>query len=127
LIAPEQFAIGGVDSVRGYLESSNLGDNGMQLALELRTPPLKKYLKQYSFADYLKDFYFFSFYDAGLVSLNNSPRGSSSQHVTSAGVGLKLKATSGLFAYLDYAHAFEDSIQVSAGDERVHFRLGYEW
>jgi hemolysin activation/secretion protein len=127
LIAPEQFAIGGVDSVRGYLESSNLGDNGMQLALELRTPPLKKYLKQYSFADYLKDFYFFSFYDAGLVNLNNSPKGRSNQHITSAGLGFKLKATSGLFAYLDYAHVFEDSIQVSAGDERVHFRLGYEW
>lgn len=127
LIAPEQFAIGGVDSVRGYLESSNLGDNGMQLAIELRTPPLKKYLKQYSFADYLKDFYFFSFYDAGLVDLNNSPKGSSNQHISSAGLGFKLKATSGLFAYLDYAHVFEDSVQVSAGDERVHFRLGYEW
>lgn len=127
LIAPEQFAVGGVDSVRGYLESSSLGDNGMQLALELRTPPLKKYLKQFKAADYLKDFYLFSFYDAGLVKVYNSPNAQSSQHVTSAGVGVKLKTNSGVLAYLDYAYAFKDSIQVNAGDERLHFRLGYEW
>ncbi|QVL46638.1 MAG: ShlB/FhaC/HecB family hemolysin secretion/activation protein [Methylophilaceae bacterium] len=127
LIAPEQFAVGGVDSVRGYLESSSLGDNGMQLAFELRTPPLKKYLKEYRFADYVKDFYLFGFYDAGVVKIYNSPNDQSSEHVTSTGLGFKLKATSGLFAYLDYAYAFKDSIQVDAGDERLHFRLGYEW
>ena len=127
LIAPEQFAVGGVDSVRGYLESSSLGDNGMQLALELRTPPLKKYLKEYRFADYVKDFYLFGFYDAGVVKVYNSPNDQSSEHVTSAGLGVKLKTNSGLFAFLDYAYAFKDSIQVNTGDERLHFRLGYEW
>jgi hemolysin activation/secretion protein len=127
LIAPEQFAVGGVDSVRGYLESSSLGDNGMQLAFELRTPPLKRYLKEYRFADYVKDFYLFGFYDAGVVKVYNSPNDQSSEHVSSTGLGFKLKATSGLFAYLDYAYAFKDSIQVDAGDERLHFRLGYEW
>jgi hemolysin activation/secretion protein len=116
-----------VDSVRGYLESSSLGDNGIQLALELRTPPLKKYLKQFKASDYLKDFYLFSFYDAGLVKVYNSPNAQSSQHVSSAGIGLKLKTNSGVLAYIDYAYAFQDSIQVNAGDERLHFRLGYEW
>jgi hemolysin activation/secretion protein len=127
LIAPEQFAVGGVDSVRGYLESSNLGDNGMQLAFELRTPPLKKYLKQYPFVDYLKDFYLFSFYDLGVVDVYDSLKNQSAQNVTSAGLGFKLKTTGGLFAYLDYAHVFDNSIQVNAGDERMHFRLGYEF
>ena len=127
LIAPEQFAVGGVDSVRGYLESSNLGDNGMQLAFELRTPPLKKYLKQYPFVDYLKDFYLFSFYDLGVVDVYNSVKNQPAQKVTSAGLGFKLKTTGGLFAYLDYAHVFDNSIQVNAGDERLHFRLGYDF
>jgi Hemolysin activation/secretion protein len=54
LIAPEQFAVGGVDSVRGYLESSNLGDNGMQISFELRTPPLKKFIKQTPFCGLFK-------------------------------------------------------------------------
>jgi hemolysin activation/secretion protein len=119
--------VGGVDSVRGYLESSNLGDNGMQLAFELRTPPLKKYLKQYPFVDYLKDFYLFSFYDLGVVDVYNSVKNQPAQKVTSAGLGFKLKTTGGLFAYLDYAHVFDNSIQVNAGDERLHFRLGYDF
>jgi hemolysin activation/secretion protein len=127
LIAPEQFAIGGVDSVRGYLESSSLGDNGMQVAVELRTPPLKKFFKQYQFANYLKDFYLFGFYDAGLVKVYNSPNNRPNQHITSTGVGLKLKTNKGLFTSLDYAYAFDDSVQVNAGDERLHFRLGLEW
>ncbi len=42
LISAEQFAIGGVDSVRGYLESSELGDNGVSGTIELRTPPLQR-------------------------------------------------------------------------------------
>lgn len=127
LIAPEQFAIGGVDSVRGYLESSSLGDNGVQVAIELRTPPLKKLIKQYQFADYLKDFYLFGFYDAGLVRVYNAPNNRPNQHIASTGVGLKLKTNKGLFTSLDYAYAFDDSVQVNAGDERLHFRLGIEW
>ncbi len=127
LIAPEQFAVGGVDTVRGYLESSNLGDNGVQASLELRSPPIKKFIKQQNIADGLKDMYLFTFYDAGVVKVYNSPNNQSSQHVSSAGMGIKLKTNNGMFAYLDYAYAFQDSIQVSAGDERLHFRLGYEW
>ena len=127
LIAPEQFAVGGVDSVRGYLESSMLGDNGVQLALELRTPPLKKYLTQQTIADSLKDFYMFAFYDAGIVKVYNSATNQSAQHISSTGLGIKLKTNKGMFAYLDYAQALQDTMQVNAGDKRVHFRLGYEW
>lgn len=127
LIAPEQFAIGGVDTVRGYLESSNLGDNGVQASIELRSPSFKKLIKHQNVADALKDIYLFTFYDAGVVKVYNAPNSQSSQHVSSAGLGIKLKTNTGMFAYLDYAYAFQDSIQVAAGDERLHFRLGYEW
>lgn len=41
LITPEQFAIGGADSVRGYTESTSLGDGGILGSLELRTPDRK--------------------------------------------------------------------------------------
>jgi hemolysin activation/secretion protein len=40
LISNEQFVAGGVDSVRGYLESSAVGDKGVRAALELRSPEL---------------------------------------------------------------------------------------
>lgn len=40
LISNEQFAVGGVDSVRGYLESEASGDRGARLQLQLNTPDL---------------------------------------------------------------------------------------
>jgi hemolysin activation/secretion protein len=40
LISNEQFVAGGVDSVRGYLESAAVGDSGVRGSLELRTSEL---------------------------------------------------------------------------------------
>lgn len=40
LISSEQFGLGGFDSVRGYLESENVGDNGLMGSFELRSPNL---------------------------------------------------------------------------------------
>jgi hemolysin activation/secretion protein len=127
LIAPEQMAIGGVDSVRGYLESSELGDNGLQATLELRTPPLKKFISTSKVAEHIKELYAFAFTDVGYIKIKDAVGQDPSRQIASAGVGLKLKANNGLFTYLDYAHAFRDSIEVDKGDDRLHFRLGYEW
>ncbi|MBN4669065.1 ShlB/FhaC/HecB family hemolysin secretion/activation protein, partial [Pandoraea nosoerga] len=38
LVSSEQFSLGGLDTVRGYLESEMLGDNGAVANIELRTP-----------------------------------------------------------------------------------------
>lgn len=127
LISAEQFTIGGVDSVRGYLESSELGDNGLLASLELRTPPLKQYISQHLFSDYIKDFYAFGFIDAGLTKTYLLSGSDSTRELTSAGLGFKLKSTGGLFTNLDYAHAYKDAVNVDKGDDRLHFRVGYEW
>ena len=124
LISAEQFTIGGVDSVRGYLESSALGDNGVSGTLELRTPPLMKYIK----TDLFKEFYAYSFIDAGYVSIYDPlPKQDKSSDLMSVGLGVKLKATKGIFTNLDYAHALRDSGDIKSGDDRLHFRVGYEW
>ena len=123
LISAEQFTIGGVDSVRGYLESSALGDNGVSANLELRTPQFKRHFK-----DYIKDLYAFTFVDAGRVSIYDPlPNQDKTSDLLSVGLGVKLKATKGVFTNLDYAHALRDSGQVEKGDDRLHFRIGYEW
>ena len=127
LISAEQFTIGGVDSVRGYLESSELGDNGALASLELRTPQLKKYISQHLFSDYIKDFYAFGFVDAGVTRVYDISGGDSTRDLLSAGMGFKLKGNGGLFTNLDYAHAYKDAIDVDKGDDRLHFRVGYEW
>lgn len=127
LIGVEQFTLGGVDSVRGYLESNELGDNGVFTSIELRTPPLKKFIKDKQFADYIKDFYAFSFFDAGYSHLYNPGGDTTNSNIASAGLGLKLKTNKGLFTNLDYAYALKDSGLIKSGDDRLHFRVGYEW
>lgn len=128
LVGVEQFAIGGVDSVRGYLESSELGDSGIFTSVELRTPPFKKFMKNKNYIDYIKDFYAFSFIDAGYSRIYDPLDGQDkSSNISSAGLGLKLKTTKGIFTNLDYAYAFKDSGEVKSGDDRLHFRVGYEW
>jgi hemolysin activation/secretion protein len=124
LISAEQFTIGGVDSVRGYLESSALGDNGVSGTLELRTPPLIKYIK----TDFFKEFYAYSFIDAGYVSIYDAlPNQDKNSDLLSAGLGVKLKATNGFYSNIDYAHALRDSGDVKSGDDRLHFKVGFEW
>lgn len=127
LISTEQFTIGGVESVRGYLESSRLGDSGVSGTLELRTPPLAQYLKQYQFASYIKDLYAYSFIDAGRVQIKNPAGLETHYELYSAGLGFKLKTNNGWFSYLDLAQAMNDAPEVEKGDFRLHFRAGYEW
>ena len=40
LVNNEQFAVGGAESVRGYLEAETLGDSGVSGSLELHSPAL---------------------------------------------------------------------------------------
>jgi hemolysin activation/secretion protein len=128
LIGVEQFTLGGVDSVRGYLESSELGDDGAFASVELRTPPFKKFIQNKSYADLIKDLYAFSFIDAGYSRLKDiTSSEDNTSNISSAGIGVKLKTTKGIFTNIDYAYAFKDSSLVKSGDDRLHFRVGYEW
>ncbi len=128
LISAEQFTIGGVDSVRGYLESAALGDNGLSGSLELRTPPFKKYIKDNKYSDFVKELYAYSFLDAGRVSIYDPlPSQVKSSELFSTGLGIKFKSTKGIFSNLDYAHVLRDAGEVKSGDDRLHFKVGYEW
>jgi hemolysin activation/secretion protein len=125
LISAEQFAIGGVDSVRGYLESAALGDNGITSNVEIRSPPLQRYLKN-NISDYVKELYAYSFIDAGYVSIYEPLFQEKSSDLMSLGMGVKFKSTNGIFTTIDYAHALRDSGLVKNGDDRFHFRVGYD-
>lgn len=128
LVSAEQFTIGGADSVRGYLESQALGDYGVSGSLELRTPPLVKFIQNHAFKDYIKDLFAFTFIDAGQVTtLKPLPNQDESSDLFSVGLGIKLKLAQGFFTNLDYAHALREAGEVEKGDDRVHFRVGYEW
>ncbi|HET6553619.1 MAG TPA: ShlB/FhaC/HecB family hemolysin secretion/activation protein [Dyella sp.] len=125
LISNEGFAIGGADTVRGYLESEQLGDTGADLNLELRSASLNRWL-----GGWAQRFMGFLFYDAGTVSLLDPLPGKDGSIVSrhdlmGAGAGLRLTAFKDLTAALDWAYPLRDSTYTQKGDSRVHFQLHY--
>ena len=126
LISNEQFSAGGVDSVRGYIESSALGDNGIQGTVAL----------DYSlFGDkpptFIQDWTLGVFVDAArlrvmdpLSTANIDTR----NELLSAGVGMVMQAFSGMNLKLDYAKPLYKLQQDGFDDgAKLHFSLGYEF
>ena len=123
LISNEQYFLGGLDTVRGYLEASALGDQGVNATLELRTPPLQKYL-----VDGFNDVRLLAFYDYGYAKVTDPGASQIARFVlASYGVGLDVKATHGLFARLDFAQALRPVGTVEKNDTRLHFKVGFDW
>ncbi|MEM5788687.1 MAG: ShlB/FhaC/HecB family hemolysin secretion/activation protein [Syntrophobacteraceae bacterium] len=86
-ISNEQYAAGGMDSVRGYKESEALGDNAVHTTIELSGPDL---VKKFSGAE--KDFKIvpYVFYDFAALKVNDPlPEQDENALVHSAGVGLR--------------------------------------
>lgn len=122
LISNEQFAIGGVESVRGYYESAAVGDDGVMIAVEAATPNLARHA-----GDFIDDLRLLAFADAGHVRVRKPLPGQFSQFdLAGAGLGLRVKAK-GVAAAIDWAHALKDIAGTASGDNRVHFKLSYEW
>lgn len=122
LISNEQYAIGGVDTVRGYLESAALGETGISLSLEARTPNQGKKI-----ADALDELHLLAFVDGGYVQVREPITAEDRFTLAGAGLGLRLKGWGGVSAGLDWAVALKDLGSTERGDSRAHFRLGYEW
>jgi hemolysin activation/secretion protein len=121
LISNEQFAIGGAESVRGFLESDELGDYGISGTLEWRTPMLSGWL-----GDWATDLHLLSFFDAGVVRIIDAlPGQPSAADLSSWGFGLRFGGTEGLMATFDWADPLVPTNDVEAGDSRIHFQVRY--
>jgi hemolysin activation/secretion protein len=121
LVSNEQFAIGGADTVRGYLESTALGDYGGAGTFEVRQTSLSKLLQLPTGAAYVM-----AFYDAGIVQLLSPlPSQVRTFDLASAGVGFRILGWHGLTMGFDWAHAFESAGRIEQGDERTHFSFSY--
>jgi len=84
LINSEQFAGGGLGTVRGYLESEQLGDDGVFGTLELRSPSLV----DKGGADGTDDWRFYGFFDGGFVSIKSPlPGQDAGNSLASVGLG----------------------------------------
>ena len=121
LISNEQYAGGGLDSVRGYTEAERLGDDGARGSLELRTPQLLEGRSRFT------NSYCYLFADGARVKiLDPLPAQRTGYHLASEGVGFRFKYD-GLLADVDGARADTAGYVTRAGSYSVQFRVNYTW
>jgi hemolysin activation/secretion protein len=120
LIPAEEYFAGGVDSVRGYLESEALGDNAFHWTLELFSPTIPTV-----HSDPLKESVQITvFYDAAYLRTRQALPGQiDHQRLDGAGWGVRLKLTDYFQGRVDFAWAMKDAAITQAGDFFVHFSM----
>ncbi|AGK47410.1 surface antigen family protein [Burkholderia thailandensis MSMB121] len=109
LVSSEQFAAGGMNSVRGYMQAEDTADSGVIGSLELRSPSLTKWLGG-AVGSRVNEWRFHAFVDAAhLWLLSPQAEQTSRFNLLSVGVGTRLQL-------LKYASAdFEAGWPLKAG------------
>ena len=116
LISNEQFVAGGVDSVRGYLEATAVGDKAWRTSLELRTGNLAP-----EGDTWLGPLTAHTFFDGAWLRLKDSLPGQRNRDtLTSVGFGLRLQARRYASLSLDVGWPLHDAGQARSGHARVH-------
>jgi len=123
LISNEQFSAGGAYSVRGYHETQELGDNGLMGSLELHSPHLLP-----NEWESVRNFRLLAFLDgAKLWTMDALPGTPSTVSLAGTGLGLRLDAWRRVIGELDWAYPLLRAGNVGPGNQRIHFRLAYEF
>jgi hemolysin activation/secretion protein len=118
LVNSEQFSLGGLVTVRGYLESEVLGDNAVNGSLELRSPsllrgPLEK-----------NEWRLYAFAEGGAVFVEKPlPDQHSSFHLASLGIGTHLLLFGHVNASLDFGLPLISQTTTDAFDPLLIFRV----
>ena len=118
LVSSEQLSLGGLDTVRGYLESEALGDQGVALQAELRSPSIAGLLGKR-----VDMWRFHAFADIGNVSIHNAYQQATSYTLSSVGVGTRIQLFSYLSATLEDAVLLSRGATSRSGSNRVLFRV----
>jgi hemolysin activation/secretion protein len=119
LVSSEQFGLGGVDSVRGYLEAETLGDYGLTLQSEFRSPDIRKYVR-----GPVHSWRFHLFADTGLINLRDPTVGQRSTNgLSSVGVGTRVNLWGYLNGAVQDAQTLNNGPDTKAGTNRVLFRV----
>ena len=119
LVNSEQFSGGGLGTVRGYLESEELGDNGGFGSIELRTPSLSTLLGKT-----VDEWRFYVFGEGGVLTTDDPlPEQQSFFKLASIGVGTRIKLLGHLNGSFDVGLPLEDGPQTRAYAALFTFRL----
>ncbi len=131
LVNSEQFSGGGLGTVRGYLESTALGDNGIVGSLEVRTPSLlgRKHLPDPENPDKKSsEWRLHAFVEGARLTLNEAlPEQNDTFDLASFGVGSRFKLWDTLNGSIDVAFPLIDQPNADRGDATVTFRLWAEF
>ncbi len=120
LIPGEQFGLGGVDTVRGYLPREAANDRGYAAQLELYTP---NFAGRIGLDDKWRT-RLVGFYDFGAVSRNNAlPGEQAGKHLASAGIGLRLSFGKNVSLRVDLAQILKDHGTRQSSDQRLNAGL----
>lgn len=117
LVGPEQFGIGGANSVRGFLERERADDRGHSASVELYTPELSGKLgwKDWSLR-------LLAFYDVARTSrVNPQPGEQVHNGIASAGLGLRMAQQKAMSLRFDLANI----IDPGGTRERGHWRFTF--
>lgn len=137
LVSSEQISAGGLDTVRGYLESEVLGDDGVIGNLELRSPNLgdmlQKQMKDETgqgtprFTTF-NEWRLFTFADAGHVEIQRAlPEQQDKFDLWSYGVGSRFKVFNDINGILAFSVPMTNQAFTRAGNPRVNVRFWGEF
>ncbi len=126
LVNTEQFAGGGLDTARGYLEATVLGDNGVFGTVELLGPSLiGSSAKSPATETPTKtdEWRFYAFSDVGMVKLYDALPGQDSTYsLASFGIGSRANLYKHYNASVDVAFPLIEEADTDRGEVRVTFR-----
>lgn len=123
LISSEQFSAGGLDTVRGYLESEVLGDNAFLGSLELRSPSLAPGL-----GEIVDEWRFHLFVDGGHVSIKEAlEEQEDSFSLWSYGIGTRFRLLEYLNSSVDVGVPMITQGDSKRGDPQATFRVWGEF
>ncbi|MES2705642.1 MAG: ShlB/FhaC/HecB family hemolysin secretion/activation protein [Verrucomicrobiota bacterium] len=123
LINSEQFSGGGIGTVRGYLESSALGDNAVLGTIELRSPSLIPLGEKKQ-----NEWRLLGFVDGGQLWLNDAlPEQQDTFDLMSVGLGTRMKLRNHFNGSLDLGFPLKRLNDTERGDWQLSFRVWGEF
>jgi hemolysin activation/secretion protein len=125
LINSEQFSVGGLDTVRGYLESEVLGDDAIVFNLEFRGPSLLGWIKAPSASSKSgDDWRFYLFTDAAAVTDQDTlPEQALRYSLASYGAGTRITLFNHFNGSLDLAIPLFSQADTKAHNPFLTFRV----
>ncbi len=124
LISNEQYAAGGMESVRGYLESEVLGDDAFHMTVELNAPDI---FKVFQLGDKVRGTPY-AFYDHAFLRIQRElPAQDDDFHLAGTGLGIRGGFTR-FFTYdVCWGIALSDTERTQSGKNRVYFDMKYQF